>query len=879
MITELVFGSSDIVMAIAPIVVIGIAAAAGLLAEAAAPFFSPGDEPPVSGDERFTEQCYLLWNHLHFFANNINAKYRNFAIITGEPTEIINRLYAKPDVERLFNLKPYEASALVPKIRIFKQTFEDEEMNTAKGTSEVIFSDHTSKQSIENMTKSKAGRGDGIGIKSLDFELIGGSQRGGAALIKRGYTKVTLKFMFQNIEMLVERPPGNSGAALIDLITYPLTEGQKKKAKPCVEDSNIDPNTIWEPNMFTLKLVYGWAIPHGGLLSSSIKDVLRKSSTSLKLTLSRHSLDFKNDGTVELMTEYAGYGDTIMDDPSSDILWLGAERAAKREGVKKKHDTAQQQLEEARNELEKAKSEGDDDKVEEITKKIEGIWNRVGETDLEDEAEEAREEWEKHDREDKVVMYQRFLSSLEKSGKIYFFDLTKDQIKAYQEEVRTTVANRAKAPAGQKALRSAPKILDASKLTPADKIKFEKEVADGNGTTNPPPSKAVGDAEDDTPIGELIEEIGDEVPEEFWSGNKDEEVAEDMKQFAKENLTSTSKKPEDTRINYIYYGDLLDIAFEVLNSPENPSNNSIKALLGPISFNDPKTGQTKIINLADIAISLNKFLEWWTNTVVGALRSEFLLADFVRGTIKDVIHSALGEGCFENAGLAWPEPKVSIQPLNIPGTGPGGTEPRIPLGGRINVETLTRGDYAIPPGEDYDMNAMDTYMYIYAYSWSAMDLVGDPIADAKRGIYHLYIGSDRGLTKSMKFGRIDNAKLAASRAINAKCDLRHLREQFKVTVEMVGNSIFQPGQFIFINPSMMGVGDPKMRARVTDSLGLGGYYLINKVSGNINVGGSYVTTLEAIRADISTGRTSTHSGAPEAEPETKVDAALPATTG
>ena len=81
----------------------------------------------TSGKLRFKEQCYLLWNLSSFVSKNSNQTYENMAVITGEPSDVINKLVSKPNLDRLFSLKPVENSALVPMIKLFKTTYGDVE--------------------------------------------------------------------------------------------------------------------------------------------------------------------------------------------------------------------------------------------------------------------------------------------------------------------------------------------------------------------------------------------------------------------------------------------------------------------------------------------------------------------------------------------------------------------------------------------------------------------------------------------------------------------------------------------------------------------------------------------------------------------------------
>ena len=62
---------------------------------------------------------------------------------------------------------------------------------------------------------------------------------------------------------------------------------------------------------------------------------------------------------------------------------------------------------------------------------------------------------------------------------------------------------------------------------------------------------------------------------------------------------------------------------------------------------------------------------------------------------------------------------------------------------------------------------------------------------------------------------------------------------------MYGNTLFKPGQLIFINPSIVGFGSVKSPSSAARQLGLGGYHLITKVESEWERG-KFETTLHAI---------------------------------
>ena len=314
-----------------------------------------------------------------------------------------------------------------------------------------------------------------------------------------------------------------------------------------------------------------------------------------------------------------------------------------------------------------------------------------------------------------------------------------------------------------------------------------------------------------------------------------ESIQSELSDVVEANSSTKAKNPGDVRINFMYYGDLLNIAFKVLTKNTNASN--IVPMIGPIAYSDPKSGQQAITNLADIPISLNKFIEWFNKNVVAQGRQEYLLQDFIRDTIKDLIHAALGENCFPGTGIPAPSPNVSV--ADIPLASVGGSSP-------ISMNARTSVDQIRTPGPIHykDANNISQHIYIYCYTFGLSNLVGDRASDHQKGIYNLQFGSDRGLVKKITFSRIDDPNLRASRALSAKCNLRHLRENYKVNITMVGNSLFRPGQTIYINPTL-GASDPMIGKKVTGALGLGGYYTIVKVGGDLSRDG-FNTEIEAI---------------------------------
>jgi len=741
----------------------------------------------TSGKLRFKEQCYLLWNLSSFVAKNSNQTYENMAIIEGEPSDVINKLVSKPNMDRLFELKPVENSALVPMIKLFKTTYGD-----STDTQEIKFNTVLSNQSIESITSTKFGRGDGIGIKSVSYDLQGGSTTGGAALVKKGVTAVEVSFIFQNLEMLIQRE-GNS-PALIDLVSHPPPTG-KDKAPSCAEGSSIDFTDVFDAGKFAIKLVYGYATPHTDLLDQELKDLIENSATTLLLNLTKHELDFKQDGTVELKCRYQGFADSIMARPESDILFINEKRDPFVNEKQKDSKSVEEELNQAKSEKESSLAQ---EEIDQLDTQIET---------LQEELEELQEEEKEQGEDDRVNSYKRFLSEIYDSGKVLFVELDENQVEQHLKEISGEV--------------------DFLLATEEEREKEAEKAQKSSGPIVPNPQQA--DVDD-------LKTDGWNDPADIFEETELADVQEAVADLVAANSSTKPKDPGDVRINFMYYGDLLNIAFKVLKG--NSQASTVVPMIGPIAYSDPKSGQQTITSLADIPISLNKFIEWFNKNVVAQARQEYLLQDFIRDTIKDLIHAALGENCFPGTGFPSPEPNVTV--ADIPLSSVGGDAP-IKMGGqRINIKQINTP----APIHYKDVNKINQYVYVYCYTFGLSDLVGNKESDHQKGIYHLQFGSDRGLVKKITFSRIDDPHLRASRAVSAKCDLRHLRENYKVNVTMVGNSLFRPGQTIYINPTL-GSSDPLIGKKVTGALGLGGYYTVVKVSGELSRDG-FNTEIEAI---------------------------------
>ena len=113
--------------------------------------------------------------------------------------------------------------------------------------------------------------------------------------------------------------------------------------------------------------------------------------------------------------------------------------------------------------------------------------------------------------------------------------------------------------------------------------------------------------------------------------------------------------------------------------------------------------------------------------------------------------------------------------------------------------------------------------------------------DLTNGIYHLSVGSDKGLVKTMDFKATTQKFLKEARYLERDFNPElQLTNVYDVNVNLLGNNLFYPGQRVYINPRGMGsdlLGDPSNPEDPANIVGLGGYHVVKFVDSVIRADG------------------------------------------
>ena len=322
--------------------------------------------------------------------------------------------------------------------------------------------------------------------------------------------------------------------------------------------------------------------------------------------------------------------------------------------------------------------------------------------------------------------------------------------------------------------------------------------------------------------------------------------------------------PDDnwTTINFFYLGDLLytilDCNYTNEQGEEGIQIPNLKFLMSSFEYDDlfSTDGDMQEANIADIPISCEYFFEWYTENVVKKEFPAYPVMFFVRDLAKHLIVNILSDNCFKVAM----NKSLSFSTGNFIST-QGDVFERSVLSGPnfdYNVDNLYSS--GILPMENVDdtgeVSIRNFYNYIFVYAIMpplTHQGKGNKSQDGDLGIYHYQLGSINGIMKKVNFSKTDIQYLREARFFrNGNDGLMQLGNVYRVSMEMIGNTIYYPGMEFYIDPKGIGSGDdfdPTIgpsdgrEASIANALGLGGYHLVTRVKSDI-APGKFTTSVE-----------------------------------
>lgn len=720
------------------------------------------------------------------FFDKIQDPYNNIITLMDENSALsVGKLLALPDsvVEVYNRMTPLEKGFLYPKVHIYK-------MNSNGDYTEIKFKNHFDDKQL-NLYESEKLANDilaekddayAAGIKSIHIKNR--PEKEGDVNIN-----VTISIEFESIIALLQ-------SQVRDLINIPL---------------NIDDINFLD---YRLRLVVGWNIPddysNNPAIDEQFKNAIEYSEEVYLLQIYKHNISFNENGSVQLEIEYGAAIEGYFESNKADILNIDnilQQKAGLKEGtsifskIQSSMFKFSQFPEYAKNyyEIERLKkelqsigtnpSESENKKTEEIQKKI-------------GELQEINIKYSKFLRK---VRYGYFLKMLYEQGRLYTLDIPEETLQIYNDAVFNNETDKDKILTNKtikESLQHFFSLPNAKNIRKVGNRKFDASsfIENENKLVTDVKEGVVAESEEDNDdnIKKILEES-----KNFKVVTVQERVLGFIEEF-NYNSENIKNKP----IYFIRLGDIFEVASSFIEKFQE-----YNIIFGTIEFYDYKNGKTDTINIADIPISLDHFSMWFINTVIKPQLDSYYYKNFIEDVIRTLLSPLFG---FFFSGIKTPLSAVTFNSQIITSTV------------KIKEKVLTTDQIK---GKLVDKNKKEKTFYqyyiIYATVLENKDLKGIEKDDIGKGIYHYKIGSSTGVLTRANFVRIDFEKLRDARYVSQNLNTagQVLREHYNVDLALIGNPLFQNGRLIYMD----GSGYGSLGREATESIGLGGYYLVHGI--------------------------------------------------
>lgn len=748
--------------------------------------------------------------------------YKNFIILDSEdPSSMISLIHGMREADEFFRMPTKLAAHLVPKIRLFfldKKNHKDE----------VLFSN----------ADTIAANPD-----SQSFSILSANNKGGDA----GIVEI-------QIEDLTSQPEEETNSLVCKIKLFFKTfadftnpkvssaSGTRPYARLITRDDTRDAS--FDPLENRIQLHVGYNVPDVTSQAlglpyerfNLIKKAIVKSVRVLNLTLREHTFNFNEDGSVELDITYNAALDGIYRDPRTDLLQSRAQqkRISSLEGtikaIKKKpgkmSDADSSILQRYGKVISKVRNDARDESVSQFLEKLFGDPDDGrGKTYLKSIIVPAELIGAIDDDEN-------IKSSVMKNNRAC--DEYANLLKAVQR------------PAG----------------APASKIQAGKEMA-----KTVRENKHNNNVEEDTSmLGQLGDFLGFDSGKSKRNKNVDEangkfsieygvKVDADTKKRMQAQVGAGTEISELIEITYFHYGDLMEVALDIMKRPSSPFHEAyIKGgmqdvfptpILGPLmmreTFCDGQVSRRSGGNIADVPVSVDFFIDFMTTKIIKPIRNNLLFRDFVGMMNKELLPGCLGETCRQESSGRMIHFAHSM-PLTVKKTSP--TDPCLGYAGDkarnyINASfAKKRFNHVNSLSAPLGGNKTKDYMLIYVPGYVPALLPANRKGDLEKGIYHLYAGQPESSILSFSIDGNNQPFLAEAKTFpdggtpNLGGDIAG-GARFDLNIEMLGNTFFRIGHYFYLDLSSVGLGQTNKVNTLANRLGIGGYYTCNKINYNI----------------------------------------------
>jgi hypothetical protein len=841
---------------------------------------------------RLKEQCFLLAHIKEFATFNQrldpdyqwagrwdlkSSKDKAVSVVQGATSNVVNLLTNNNVQQHWFGLTPDKISVLVPTISLFKiiekpvDVFEEVDHRRVRTHTDIcekvieipFFNNprdemadaHNPRHpnntlSFESMNNStEFGRGLG-GIKSFSWEYVGNNP-----VSARTDVNAKLELYFQKFEDIVR---GRTLATFEDgipratgeewhnwqYIDLALRSGDIGNEAQIVNGHPVAP--------YKLRAHVGWAVPpdfqpgmhdtDGIEFTFDEMRAIEQSFVTLYLTVVDHTFDIKDDSSVSFSIEYKAFIESTFGDPQRADILLTQDIANRR-----RH--RQEQLEIARDSC-------SGEEVAEIKKK------QAEEIDIE-----------------KSLAHETIINALEhhagwvnglpgpnpSTGYITstpFIERSRRYSRIYQINIPENTHD---------------EFLEAGPFEYGSATEWLQTALGSGGAV--------------VSAGDVTAQISDRITAAGGFDTSDLNTSlEKLTGFT--GTVESSDAARNFNLQWFYFGDLIHVAMERLEEnagllyvpPAGYFNAGgadtsgggadqiykSRIVLGPFDVVDPLTDEIFQVNLADIPISVNYFIDWFMQKIISKQEASYPLMSFIREALNDLVIRTMNDAEFCFGGATRQKAVYNSNYLIGKGVtrhfhdgalGNAGTmidqlqqfedwTNNYYVGyNMVGIRTSWGGTAAPPTGivsdgfpqhrlytnlvsdanltsancsnpllatfredmEEIGHTICDDLYYKYAIITLANghmpDLRGNKAEDMENNILWFHIGSPSGPVKSMKFNKTDMKGVKEARFFREGFNgLAQLREPYDVNISCYGQARIFPGQMIYVDPIGMGTG-------------------------------------------------------------------------
>ena len=275
---------------------------------------------------------------------------------------------------------------------------------------------------------------------------------------------------------------------------------------------------------------------------------------------------------------------------------------------------------------------------------------------------------------------------------------------------------------------------------------------------------------------------------------------------------------------YMRLGDILDTIINNLTLPKDDQD-YFKVILGsfsPSQIGIPGFNEETNVLLADIPITLEYFGQFFIKTVVAPQRNSMSLKEFITAMYKSLLSPMIREVAKREGKRA---PIFNLTTLF------SGVE--IDEGEVIMQMDLKR----VAAQREQASMATDKYLVLGVRQVSHAARTGNEEEDTDDGIYHLKIGTDRGIVKNFSFSEMNlTSQYRAMQVEKSANNDGVLVVPQNVELTLYGNQFFPNGTLLYID------ADVGFGREIAIKLGIGGYYTVIRSVHTITAG-KYETVL------------------------------------